>query len=166
MNQFCSAADKYKELEDYIEGLEEKKNSLIAVLHKAQEIFGYLSQDVQFFIGEKLDIPVSKIYGVITFYSFFATEPRGKYVINVCMGTACFVRGAKEVLKEVEQELGIKAGETTEDELFTIDVLRCIGACGLAPVVTVNDKVYGNVTKNDIPKIIAEALQKEVINNG
>ena len=150
---------KFEELEVFINSLPSKDGALISVLHKAQEIFGYLPKEVQMFVAEKLGMPVSKVYGVITFYSFFTTEPRGEYVINVCLGTACFVRGAGPVLQEFEKELGIKVGETTEDNKFTIDTLRCVGACGLAPVVTINNKVYGHVTTKDVKKILSEYNQ-------
>lgn len=148
--------EKYTFLSDYIDNLSDKKGALIEVLHKAQEIFKYLPNEVQNFIAEKLDIPVSKVYGVVTFYSYFATEPRGEYVINVCMGTACFVRGAASVLEEFQNRLNIKVGETTPDGKFTLEVLRCVGACGLAPVVTINDRVYGHFTKDQVPKVLAE----------
>ena len=148
--------EKYGQLEAFINNLPEKKGALIEVLHKAQGIFGYLPQEVQLFVGEKLDIPASKVYGVVTFYSYFTTEPRGEFVVNVCMGTACFVRGAGAVLDEFMKQLGIKTGETTSDGKFTIEVLRCVGACGLAPVVTINEKVYGHVTPAEVKKILAE----------
>lgn len=111
---------------------------------------------MQEFVAKKLDIPVSKVYGVITFYSYFTTEPKGENVINVCMGTACFVKGAGDVLSEFEKKLNIKVGETTKDGKFTLQVLRCVGACGLAPVVTINDKVYGHFTKNEVDKVLEE----------
>jgi len=153
-NQVADAM--FKELEVFIDNLPVKEGSLIAVLHKAQEIFGYLPNEVQVFVAKKLELPVSKVYGVITFYSFFTTEPRGENVVNVCLGTACFVRGSGAILEEFEKELGIKVGETTIDNKFTIDTLRCVGACGLAPVVTINKKVYGNVKKDDVKKILDE----------
>lgn len=138
--------EMFIELENFINEMQDKQGALIEVLHKAQGIFGYLPEEVQKFVAKKLNIPVAKVFGVVTFYSYFTTEPRGEYVISVCMGTACFVRGAGDVLKAFENQLGIKAGETTEDGKFTIEVLRCIGACGLAPVLTVNEKVIGHVT--------------------
>jgi NADH-quinone oxidoreductase subunit E len=147
---------KYIELEEFINSIHDKKGALIEVLHKAQHIFGYLPEEVQLYVCEKLDIPASKVFGVVTFYSYFSTEPRGEYVVNICMGTACFVRGAGEVLAEFEKKLGVKSGQTTDDGKFTVGSLRCIGACGLAPVVTINDKVYGHVTKADVAKILAE----------
>lgn len=157
----CCNNDKnqmYSELDLFINNLPSKEGALIEVLHKAQHIFGYLPSEVQAFVAEKLGLPVSKVYGVVTFYSFFTTEPRGKYVVNVCMGTACFVRGAGDVLKEFEKQLNIKSGETTSDMKFTVGSLRCVGACGLAPVVTVNDKVYGHVTTDQVSKIIGEYI--------
>ncbi|KAJ51197.1 hydrogenase, electron-transfer subunit [Clostridium tetanomorphum DSM 665] len=147
---------KFNQLSEFINTLENKEGSLIAVLHKAQNIFGYLPKEVQMFIAKQLDIPVSRVYGVVTFYSYFNTEPKGKYVINVCMGTACFVRGAGDVVDELQKKLNIKIGETTTDGKFTLEVLRCVGACGLAPVVTVNDKVYGHFTKDKVDKLLEE----------
>ncbi|MBU5483391.1 NADH-quinone oxidoreductase subunit NuoE [Clostridium sp. MSJ-11] len=147
---------KINELNSFIDGLRNKEDALIAVLHRAQKIFGYLPREVQNFIAEKLNVPVSKVYGVVTFYSYFNTEPKGKYVISVCMGTACFVRGAGDVLHEFENKLELKTGETTADGMFTLDALRCVGACGLAPVVTINDKVYGHVTKDQVGKLLED----------
>jgi NADH:ubiquinone oxidoreductase subunit E len=129
---------------------------LIAVLHKAQHLYGFLSDEVIYFVSEKMDIPTSKIYGVISFYSYFTTKQRGQYVVNVCLGTACFVRGADAIMKEFEKQLNIKAGETTSDMKFTLTGLRCIGACGLAPVVMVNEKVYGRMEKEMVLKILEE----------
>lgn len=154
----CNNVEKeyLNELDGFINNLEEKKGSLISVLHKAQNLFGYLSKDVQGFIANKLDMPVSEVNGVVTFYSYFTEEPNGKYVINVCLGTACFVKGSGEILEEFERRLNIKVGETTPDGIYTIQILRCVGACGLAPVVTVNDKVYGHFTKKMVDKILDE----------
>lgn len=148
--------ESYMELEKYINELENKETALIEVLHKAQNLFGYLPKEVQLFIGEKLGVPASKVFGVVSFYSYFTTEPKGKYVINVCMGTACFVRKSDAVLRELEKNLSIKSGETTENRMYSIESLRCVGACGLAPVVMVNDEVYGKVTVDDIPKILSK----------
>lgn len=148
-------SDQYfTDLGAFIDALPEKNGSLIAVLHKAQEIFGYLPQEVQKFVAKKLSIPVSEVNGVVTFYSYFTEEPTGKYVINVCMGTACFVKGSGDVLDEFERKLNVKVGQTTPDEKFTLQSLRCVGACGLAPVVTINDKVYGHFTKDMVNKIL------------
>ena len=148
--------EQYAELAEYIDSLPEKKDALISVLHRAQQIFGYLPREVQFYVSQKLDVPSSKVYGVITFYSYFTTKPRGKYSINVCMGTACFVRGADKVLEEFEKALNIELGDMTPDGKFSLNSLRCVGACGLAPVVNVNEKVYGDVKPNQVKKILAE----------
>lgn len=146
----------FNELQEYIEALPDKSSSLIAVLHKAQEIFGYLPEDVQKFVAKKLNQPISEVNGVVTFYSYFTETPTGKHVINVCMGTACFVKGSGDILEEFERKLNVKVGETTPDEKFTLQVLRCVGACGLAPVVTVDERVYGHFTKQMVMKIIDE----------
>lgn len=146
----------FKELAEFIDNISDKQGALISVLHKAQSIFGYLPQEVQKFVGKKLNIPVSKVNGVVTFYSYFTEVPTGKYVINICMGTACFVKGAGDVLAEFEKKLNIKVGQTTDDGKYTLQVLRCVGACGLAPVVTVNDKVYGHFTKQLVDKVLDE----------
>ena len=148
--------EEIKELKEYIKERDNNKNDLIMVLHRAQSIFGYLPEEVQTIVAEELKISVAKVYGVVTFYSFFNTEKKGKYTIDVCLGTACFVKGADKVLEAFEKELGIKSGETTSDGLFTIDSLRCVGACGLAPVVTVNGKVYGKVTVGQVKSILEE----------
>ena len=146
----------YAELEEFINEIPDKTSSLIAVLHQAQEIFGYLPEDVQRFVAKQLNQPVSEVNGVVTFYSYFTETPTGKHVINVCMGTACFVKGSADILDEFERKLGIKVGETTPDGKYTLQVLRCVGACGLAPVVTVNDRVYGHFTKQMVVKTIDE----------
>ncbi|NLK63111.1 MAG: NAD(P)H-dependent oxidoreductase subunit E [Fusobacteria bacterium] len=148
--------DCFAKLEKHIEGISEKKGALISVLHKAQEIFGYLPKEVQEFVAEKLDVSLAQVYGVVSFYSFFTMTPKGEHPIAVCMGTACYVRGAEKVLKEFERQLNIKTGETTADGKFSIDSLRCVGACGLAPVVLVGEKVYGRVSTTDVTKILKE----------
>ena len=129
---------------------------LINILHAAQGIFGYLPREVQEIIAGRLHIPVSKVYGVVTFYSFFTMTPKGKYPISVCLGTACYVRGAEKVLEEFQRQLEIKVGETTSDGLFSLDCLRCVGACGLAPVVTIAGKVYGRLTPEKVRDILSE----------
>jgi len=148
--------ESFNQLDEFIIGLPEKEGALISVLHKAQEIFGYLPKEIQEFVAERLDLPLAKIYGVVSFYSFFTMTPKGKYPISVCMGTACFVRGADKVLKELENKLGIKAGETTLDGLYSIDALRCVGACGLAPVVMVGEEVFGKDEARDIDGLLAK----------
>lgn len=147
--------DKFYELDQFIEHLPDKKGNLIAVLHKAQELFGYLPEDLQSRIADKLNIPSSEVSGVVSFYSFFTTKPRGKHVINVCTGTACYVRGAERLLNELDRQLGLKPGETTKDNNFTLDALRCVGACGLAPVMIVDGKVYGRLKPEQIKGILA-----------
>ncbi len=153
---------KLQSLEAYIDGIEEKEGCLINVLHEAQNIFGYLPAELQLFISRKLGFTAAKVFGVTTFYSFFTMEPRGKHVINVCMGTACFVRGVGKILEEFKNQLKIQDDNISEDGLFTIDTLRCVGACGLAPVVTVDGKVYGKVKVEDVEKIIKEYREGEI----
>jgi len=132
---------------------------LINVLHRCQEHFGYLPAEVQEVVSEELTVPVAKIYGVITFYSFFTMTPKGKHPISICMGTACYVRGAEKVLDEFKRELGLQVGQTTNDGKFSLSSLRCVGACGLAPVVLVGDKTYGRVAPDDVKNILKEYEQ-------
>lgn len=146
----------FRELEEFIDKLETKEGALIAVLHKAQNIFGYLPKEVQEFIAEHLDESLAHVYGVVSFYSYFTMVPKGEHPISVCMGTACYVRGADKVLEEFQNRLKIKSGETTLDGKFSIDALRCVGACGIAPVVLVGEKVYKKVEPKDVAKIISE----------
>lgn len=129
---------------------------LINILHEAQHLLGYLPEDVQRVIAHKLNIPVSKVYGVVTFYTFFTMSPKGKHPISVCLGTACYVRGSEKLLEEFKRVLGIDVGETTPDGKFSLDCLRCVGACGLAPVVMVGEKVYGRLQPESVKKIIEE----------
>ena len=129
---------------------------LINVLHQTQDFLGYLPAEAQEVIAQELRIPTAKVYGVVSFYSFFSMIPKGKYPISVCMGTACYVRGAEKVLEEFKKELGIAVGETDKDGLFSLNSLRCVGACGLAPVVLVGDKVYGRLSPEDVKGIIQE----------
>ena len=150
--------EKFVELDAFIDGLEEKEGSLITVLHKTQEIFGYLPKEIQLHVARKLDIPAAKVNGVVTFYSYFTEVPKGEHVIQVCLGTACYVRGAEGILSRLEDKLQIKAGQTTKDGRFSIDALRCVGACGLSPVVIIDGKVYGRVTTSQIDKILAEYM--------
>lgn len=145
---------QYLEEINICSNIEKNRGLLIECLHKAQSIFGYLPREIQILIAEKLRLNLSDVYGVISFYSFFTTVPPGKYQIQVCTGTACFVRGADKVLMEFEENLGIKEGEITKDGKFSINTLRCVGACSLAPVVLINDDVYGNVEPKNIKKIL------------
>jgi NADH-quinone oxidoreductase subunit E len=154
--------EMYKTLDDFIDSLhidlkdKRKRGNLIEILHKAQHIFGYLPEEVQIHVASKLGLHHSDISGVISFYNYFTTVPKGKYRISVCLGTACFVKGADKILEEFEKELKIKAGQVTPDMKFSIDVVRCIGACGLAPVITIGEKVYGKITKTDVKRILDE----------
>jgi len=149
-----------KEDVDFIKDTCSKFNNdpqeLINVLHGCQEHFGYLPAEVQEVISEHLNVPVAKIYGVVTFYSFFTMTPKGKHPISICMGTACYVRGAEKVLDEFKKELKIQVGESTKDNKFSLSSLRCVGACGLAPVVLVGDKTYGRVAPDDVKGILKE----------
>lgn len=151
-----SNKELFKELGAFISEKNNDSSELISILHFAQGLFGYLPMSVQTFIAEKLKINVSRVYGVVTFYSFFTMVPKGQNVINICLGTACFVRGAGDLLTKVEEILKIKNGETTPDGKFTLTTLRCVGACGLAPVMQINDKTYGNLKPEDIEGILAD----------
>lgn len=141
-------------LQEIIEKYKETRGALIPVLHEAQEVYGYLPMNVQKKISEGLNIPLTEIYGVVTFYTQFSLEPKGKYKIQVCMGTACYVKGSGLILDKLKEKLGIDVGECSEDGKFSLEACRCIGACGLAPVITVNDDVYGRLTADDIEGII------------
>lgn len=157
----------FKELDRYIDDLKidpedpRRKDTLIMTLHHAQEIFGYLPAVVQQHIARKYSISHAEVSGVISFYNFFTTTPKGKIQVNVCLGTACYVNGADKVLKEFEQILGIKSGQVTADGKFSIECLRCVGACGLAPVVTINHKVYGKVKPGDVRSILEKFFVEE-----
>ncbi|CEI71646.1 complex I 24 kDa subunit family protein [Romboutsia hominis] len=152
----------FDQLDNFIDSLETRKGALIQVLHHAQGIFGFLPKEVQLYIAKALDVAPSKVYGVVSFYSYFTTEPRGEYKISVCLGTVCFVKGADKILAQFEKELGIKSGETTKDLKFSLEGLRCVGACGLAPVVVVNGKVYGQVKPEDVTSILDNYRETEV----
>ena len=133
---------------------------LVRILQKGQDIFGYLPITVQSYIADKLDLPISTVNGVVSFYSLFSQEPRGKYIVSVCMGTACYVKGAEDILNAIKDELQVREDETSMDGLFTLRSTRCIGACGLAPVITINDDVYGRVRPDDIPGIMHQYKKK------
>ena len=150
----------YEELQAYIDGLPDKRGRLIGVLHKAQSIFGFLPREVQEFIAGALGLPVAKVYGVVKFYSYFTMEPKGKYPISVCTGTACYVRGADDIVAELRKRLGVSVGQVTPDGLFSLDTLRCVGACGLAPVMIVAGHVYGRMKPSDVESILEEYRRK------
>jgi NADH-quinone oxidoreductase subunit E/NADH-quinone oxidoreductase subunit F/NADP-reducing hydrogenase subunit HndA len=146
--------NQYKKLDAIIHKYKDTNGMLITILKDAQDIFGYLPMKVQSYISQKLDIPISTINGVVSFYSLFSEEPTGKYTIGVCLGTACYVKGASDIMEAIKEELGLDVGETTSNGMFTLKATRCIGACGLAPVITINDDVYGRLSPSDIPSII------------
>jgi NADH-quinone oxidoreductase subunit E/NADP-reducing hydrogenase subunit HndA len=149
----CTAT---RQIVDICERHGNQPGELINILHEAQHLQGYIPEETQRVIATQLRIPVSKVYGVVTFYTFFTMKPKGEHPISVCMGTACYVRGSEQVLEEFKRALGIEVGETTPDGRFSLDSLRCVGACGLAPVVLVGEKVYGRLQAVDVKKIIAE----------
>ena len=149
----CEVAEQVKAICDKHGNL---PGELIKILNDAQNLQGYLPEEMQRLIAHKLNIPVSKVYGVVTFYTFFTMTPKGKYPISVCMGTACYVRGSEKLLEEFKRVLGIEVGETTPDGKFSLDCLRCVGACGLAPVVIIGEKVYGRLQSVDVKKIIED----------
>ncbi len=146
--------EMYDQLEEYMASLEDPKGSLIHVLHKAQHIFGYLPMEVQLFIARKMGISGAEVFGVVSFYSYFTTVPQGKHIINVCMGTACFVKGSVKILDKFKDQLGVNTGDTTPDKIFTLKDVRCLGACGLAPIILVDEKVYGHVKADDVAGIL------------
>ena len=149
-------AAKTEELENYITEMKGVQGCLIPIMQKAQELFGYLSLETMQLISDRLDVPVSEIYGIATFYALFSLTPKGDNVISVCTGTACYVKGAAAVLDAVKKQLGIEAGETTPDGKFSIQDTRCLGCCGLAPVMTVDGDVYGRLTPADVKDILAK----------
>jgi len=146
--------EKYNLLKTVIIDYDRKESNLIQILHMAQAIFSYLPTEVQCFIADQMGLSVSYVNSVLTFYSFFSTKPKGEYNISVCLGTACYVRGGKEVLNRLKDELGIDVGETTSDKKYSLTVMRCIGSCGLAPAMTINGKVYKQVNPNRIKRIL------------
>jgi len=159
--QECNCNKKDENLVKIVEEYKNDKSNLIQVLNGVQEYYGYIPKDAMIYISEEMNIPVAEIYGVVTFYSRFSLKPKGKYNICVCQGTACFVKGAERILDKVKQELGIEVGETTEDGKFSLEPTRCLGACGLAPVFTINGEVYGNATVEKVKKVLDELKTKE-----
>ena len=151
---------KVQELKDYIAAMKEAPGPLMPIMQKAQELFGCLSFEVQEIIANEMNIPMSDIYGVATFYAQFNLEPKGRHIIGVCLGTACYVKNSQHSLEALEKTLGISEGKTTEDGMFSLDATRCLGCCGLAPVMMIDDRVYGRLTPDDIPGII-ENFRKE-----
>ena len=154
VKKICEICDRYAN----------DKTPLMMILSDIQKEYGYIPLEVQEIVSQKTGVSVAEIYGVVTFYSFFSLTPKGKYVIGVCLGTACYVKGAQQVLDKFAEIIGIKPGETSADGLFTLDALRCIGACGIAPAVTINGKVYPKLTVDAIPKIVEEYKAMEANN--
>lgn len=151
----------FKPLKNIIDELGARESSLISILHKTQDHYGYIPREAQGFIAKELGIPASKVYGVVSFYSYFVDKPKGKYQISVCLGTACYVKGAADVLKRIEEELGIKFGETTEDLQFSIAQTRCLGDCSNAPVLMINQELFGKVHPDEVPLILEKYRNKE-----
>ena len=155
----CACADAqeeelYPKLAQIVAENKGRPENLIMVLHRAQNLFGYLPKRVQQLVAEGLGLSLSEVYGVVTFYSFFSTAPKGRNTLKVCLGTACYVRGGQQTLAKVEEQLKVKVGGTTDDRRFSLDLVRCIGACGLAPAILVNDDVYGRVKSTKVMEIL------------
>lgn len=154
--------EKEIKIKDLVSKWKGKEGNLIMIFHEIQNEYGYVPRGVSMKLSELLEVPLARIYEVLTFYNYFKLEKPGKHSISICMGTACYLKGANDILKRFKDFLNVQEGETTEDGLFQLNVVRCLGCCGLAPVVTVDEKVYGKVTKDQIPEILAEyTKQKE-----
>ena len=156
MKHMAENRDKYLQLDEVIQQNKGKQGAVMMTLQAAQNIFEHVPRDVQIRIAEGLGVPLSEVYGVATFYSQFSLEPRGQYVIGVCLGTACYVKGSQAVLDRLAEELKVPVGKTTADGKFTLNATRCLGACGLAPVMMIGDEVYGRLTPDEIPGILAK----------
>jgi NADH:ubiquinone oxidoreductase subunit E len=148
--------EQFLAVDGIIEQIGNDKSNLIQVLEKVQHELGYLPETVQSYVAKKMGVPLSEVFGVVTFYALFNVEPVGKYKVSICLGTACYVKGSGKIIEEFEKQLGVKTGNTTEDGVFTLEACRCLGACGLAPVLNVNGKVFGKLTPEDVPGIIAQ----------
>ncbi|MCR5685563.1 MAG: NADH-quinone oxidoreductase subunit NuoE [Lachnospiraceae bacterium] len=151
---FNGTPEQEKKLRKVIADLKDERGALMPVLQQAQEIYGYLPYEVQKIIAEELNVPIEEVYGVVTFYSQFSLYPKGKYKISVCLGTACYVKGSGEVLEKIKSILNIDSGQCTADGKFSLDACRCVGACGLAPVMMINDDVYGRLTPDKVQEIL------------
>ncbi|NLO99497.1 MAG: NAD(P)H-dependent oxidoreductase subunit E [Clostridiaceae bacterium] len=157
----CKADNKTEALDKIIAKYKDTRGALIPVLHEAQEIYGYLPLNVQKRVAKGLNVSLADVYGVVTFYTQFSLNPKGKYKINVCLGTACYVKGAGEIYDKIAEILKIKGGQCTPDGVFSLDACRCVGACGLAPVIMINEDVYGRLSVDDVPGIIQKYLDME-----
>lgn len=160
MEEKCVIKKLKEETKEIIKKYPKERNQLIAILNEIQEKYGYIPKQSQITISEELSIPMAEIYGVITFYSRFTLAPKGKYNISICLGTACYVKGSQKILDRAKERLKIEAGEVTEDGKFSIDDVRCVGACGLAPVFMVNDEVYGNATVKQFDEVIDKYMKE------
>jgi len=158
---FQGTAEQEYQLRELIARYKDEKGALMPVLQQAQDIYGYLPMEVQRIVAEGLAIPLEEVYGVVTFYGQFNLNPKGKYKISICLGTACYVKGAGKVLERVEETLGIKSGGVTPDGKFSLDATRCLGACGLAPIMTVNEEIYGCLVPADIPGILDKYMKAD-----
>ncbi len=145
-----------KELLDFMETWKNKPGNDIAILHKIQEVYGYVPRKVAMEVSRLMSIPLARIYGIITFYHLFKLQKPGKYQIQVCMGTACYLKGGNDIIQDIEDIIGVSINGTSEDGLFSLEMVRCVGCCGLAPVMLINGKAYGNVQKSELPKILGE----------
>ena len=152
-----------KQINEICDRYVQEKTPLMMILSAVQEEYGYIPLEVQELISERTGISVAEIYGVVTFYSFFSLEPKGKYVIGCCLGTACYVKGSQQIIDKFAEVLDIKPGGTTPDGMFTLDALRCIGACGIAPAVTINGKVYPKMTVDKVAGVVQEYREREVV---
>ena len=155
----CADLKVTEEMKKLLQKYSQEKSNLIQILNEVQEKYGYIPKQAQLEISENLKIPMAEIYGVITFYSRFTLKPKGKYAISVCLGTACFVKGSQKIMDRLKERLGIEPGQTTEDGKFSLDETRCVGACGLAPVFTINNEVYGKATIKQLDQVLDELMK-------
>ncbi|MDD5217266.1 MAG: NAD(P)H-dependent oxidoreductase subunit E [Candidatus Omnitrophica bacterium] len=144
------------DIANVVEKWKDKKGNLIMILHEIQNQYGYVPREISFQLSKLLDVPLARIYEVLTFYNYFKLKPPGKYTVSVCMGTACYLKGAPELLEELHHILGIKEGETTKDGMFQLEIVRCLGCCGLAPVVKIGNKIYGGLKRSDIVNLLSQ----------
>lgn len=157
----CVDEKARKETLEICEQFKQEKDNLIAILNEIQIKYGYIPKESQLVVSEYLNIPLAEIFGVITFYSRFTLIPKGKYNVSICMGTACFVKGSKELLERAKKKLNLEEGKTSEDGKFSLDTMRCVGACGLAPVFTINDEVYGNATVKQLDEVLDKLMKED-----
>lgn len=157
---FDGTPEQEMQLRQKLQELKQVKGALMPALQFAQNLYGYLPYEIQTIIAEELDVTLSEVYGVATFYSQFSLYPKGKYQIGICLGTACYVNGSQDIYEKLQSLLGIKSGECTEDKLFSLDATRCVGCCGMAPVMTINEDVYGRIKPSDVEGILAKYKER------